>query len=113
MEQRLPTIDEVLLPFFSKRYWDSTGIKRKRVTRVDELLREYLETESNAFLGPYGQAILAAEREFNSNNAVCRVMSADTRHSRSGRSATANSRTSSNRDSRSSRSTRAARCHCG
>lgn len=71
-------MDDVLLAFFGKEYDDSTGVLRKRIVRVDELLRTYLETEPESFLGPYGRAILEAEREFEPSGAVCRVMRADT-----------------------------------
>ena len=78
MEKPLPTMDDVLLAYFGAEYDNSTGVLRKRIVRVDKLLRQYLESEPDTFLGPYGRAILNAEREFGSKGAVCRIMRADT-----------------------------------
>ncbi|PWC06461.1 hypothetical protein [Mycetocola zhujimingii] len=78
MEKPLPTMDDVLLAYFGTEYDNSTGVQRKRIVRVDKLLRRYLESEPETFLGPYGRAILDAEREFAPKGAVCRIMRADT-----------------------------------
>lgn len=71
-------MDDVLLAFFGLEYHASTGVLRKRIVRVDKLLRRFLESEPETFLGPHSLALLEMEREFGKKGAVCRVMRADT-----------------------------------
>lgn len=73
----LPTIHQVLLDSFGSSAEHYTGIKRKRVHLIDAALRSYLEAHIDSVLTSGEAALLAAEREFEPKDAVCRVLSAE------------------------------------
>ncbi|WP_166875646.1 hypothetical protein [Salinibacterium sp. ZJ450] len=77
MEKPLPTIDEVLRPFFATRLDGATGIKRKRTEQIEALLREYLEADCDKVFTPFERSVVAAERQFSPDGAVCRTMNAE------------------------------------
>ena len=72
-----PTIDEILRPFFDRRLEGTTGIKRQRIERVEQLLRTCLEAEGEQILVERDRTILAAERAFQAEGAFARTMRAD------------------------------------
>jgi hypothetical protein len=77
MKRRLPTIDEVLRPFFAQRLEGATGIRRKRIQQIEVLLREYLEAEADPVLTSSERALIAAERQFQPIGAFSRTMDAE------------------------------------
>ncbi|WP_022887618.1 hypothetical protein [Glaciibacter superstes] len=77
MDTVQPRIDEILTSFFTERLIGATGMVRKRILRVEALLRECLESEGEEILVPADRVVLAAEREFGPSGAFARTMYAE------------------------------------
>jgi hypothetical protein len=77
MKNSSPTIDDVIRPFFAARSEEVSGVKRRRIQRVEALLREYLESEVVQRLCENCQRLVAVERQFDPEGAVCRIIHAD------------------------------------
>lgn len=71
------TIDEILQPFFAAQADRKKGLTLRRIQEVERHLRACSESEAERILIPSDLAVLAAEREFNPDGAVARVMHAD------------------------------------
>ncbi|MEX1079531.1 MAG: hypothetical protein WED09_10530 [Homoserinimonas sp.] len=71
------TIDEILQPFFNSQTTGKKGLTLRRIQEVERHLRACSETEAERILIAPDLAVLAAERQFNPNGAVARVMHAD------------------------------------
>jgi hypothetical protein len=77
MKTSQPTIDDILHPFFDAKLAARLGITRQRIARVEQLLRECLESEGERVLIDRDRVVLATEREFASEGAFARTMHAD------------------------------------
>src|SRR5688572_27783662 len=71
------TIDEILGPFFAAQVKGKKGLTLRRVQEVEQHLRLCSETEAERVLLDSDLTVLSAERQFNAEGAVARVMRAD------------------------------------
>src|SRR5690554_4262994 len=71
------TINEILQPFFASQSASKKGLTLRRIYDVEVLLRRCIETEAERILVTADLAVLAAERQFDPEGAVARVMHAD------------------------------------
>ncbi|WP_437583711.1 hypothetical protein ACSAGD_00325 [Paramicrobacterium sp. CJ85] len=76
-DERTPTIEELLVPFFTEQTAEKTGRRLRRVQEVERHLREYLEVAGHRGLSTVGLGILNMEREFAPEDAFIRSMRAD------------------------------------
>jgi hypothetical protein len=72
-----PSIDEILIAFFSREQAGTSGIRSERLQRVEQVLRDCLETDCDAVLDGGGASLLAAERVLEPRGAFARSMRAD------------------------------------
>lgn len=72
-----PTIDEILQPFFESQVTRKKGLGLRRIEEVERRLRVCSESEAERILIASDLAVLAAERQFDPDGAVARVMHAD------------------------------------
>jgi len=77
MKQLRPHIDGILAEFFSRHLEGKAGLRRKRIERVEQRLRECLEMEGHRVLVTSDLVLLEAEREFHPDDAFARTMHAD------------------------------------
>ena len=71
------TIDEILLPFFAAQANGKKGLTLRRIQEVERHLRLCGESEAERVLIASDLAVLAAERQFNPDGALARVMHGD------------------------------------
>lgn len=71
------TINEILQPFFASQTSGKKGLTLRRIQGVEVQLRLCIEAEAERILVTSDLAVLAAERQFNPDGAVARVMHAD------------------------------------
>ncbi len=71
------TIDEILQPFFAAETTGKKGLTLHRIGAVERHLRDCCEREAERILITSDLALLAAERQFDPEGAVARVMHAD------------------------------------
>ena len=71
------TIDEILQPFFAAQANGKKGLTLRRIQEVERHLRLCGESEAERVLIASDLAVLAAERQFDPDGAVARVMHAD------------------------------------
>lgn len=71
------TINEILQPFFAGQTSGKKGITLRRIHDAEVWLRRCIETEAERILVTSDLAVLAAERQFDPEGAVARVMHAD------------------------------------
>jgi hypothetical protein len=71
------TIDEILQPFFAALAHGKKGLTLRRIQEVERHLRQCGESEAERVLIASDLAVLAAERQFDPDGAVARVMHAD------------------------------------
>jgi hypothetical protein len=72
-----PRIDDILSEFFTRQLEGKSGLRRKRIERVNARLRECLESEGHRVLVTSDLVLVAAEREFHPDDAFVRTMHAD------------------------------------
>lgn len=72
-----PTIDEILRPFFAAQVTGKKGRTFHRIEEVERQLRLCGESEAERVLVASDLAVLAAERQFDPDGAVGRVMHGD------------------------------------
>ncbi|WP_166982834.1 hypothetical protein [Paramicrobacterium fandaimingii] len=76
-DERTPTIEELLVPFFIEQTAGKTGKRLRRVQEVERHLREYLQTAGHRILTTWSLGILNLERQFHPDDAFIRCMHAD------------------------------------
>lgn len=76
MMEPLPHVDEILTEFFSVQLEGESGLRQRRIERLESVLREFLETEGPHILIDQDSVLLAAEREFRHDGAFARTMHA-------------------------------------
>jgi hypothetical protein len=77
MDERPAKIDDVISTVFGVCTQRSTGVRRARIQQVEADLRAFLELTDGCALTAGERTLLAAEREFAPEGAVCRLFSAN------------------------------------
>jgi hypothetical protein len=77
MTKRPITIDDILAHFFASYLDKKTGVARRRIEQAERQLRACIEAEAPRILVEEDLRMLAAERQFNPEHAVARMMLAD------------------------------------
>jgi hypothetical protein len=77
MTQRPITIDDILTHFFASYLDGKSGVTRRRIEEGERRLRLCIETEARRILVDDDIRVLDAERQFNPERTVARLMLAD------------------------------------
>lgn len=77
MDIQRRTIDSILRQFFEEQQATKTGLTRRRIEAVEHHLRNCVEQEAGRILVEPDLLMVAAERQFDPDNAVARTMHAD------------------------------------
>jgi hypothetical protein len=72
-----PSIDEILTAFFAREHAATSGVRSRRLERMERILRSCLETDCDQVLDDGGASLLAAERVLEPEGAFARSMRAD------------------------------------
>jgi hypothetical protein len=72
-----PSIDEILTAFFAREHAAASGIRSRRLERIEAGLRRCLETDCDRVLDERGLSLLRVERVFEPEGAFTRSMRAD------------------------------------
>jgi hypothetical protein len=72
-----PSIDEILTAFFAREHAAASGIRSRRLERIEAGLRRCLETDCDRVLDDRGLSLLRVERVFEPEGAFARSMHAD------------------------------------
>jgi hypothetical protein len=77
MSSSRPSIDEILTAFFAREHAAASGIRSRRLERVEAGMRRCLETDCDRVLDERGVSLLRVERVFEPDGAFARAMRAD------------------------------------
>ena len=77
MSPNRPNIEEILGAFFGREREGKKGLTLQRIDLVERMLREFLDASGERILVDDDRTLLAAEREFEPDNAFARTLHAE------------------------------------